>query len=1021
MYAYYHGGCFSLAYEQKLQLNSLKNLETHLNIGTHDTAEELEKKMVDGMITEMSDSFEDELILRGASQFLTNRLVEIHNLSTNSLTSKGVKEFMDGLLKTLKEDITTISTSLGIPEEDLVSKLISFCKNHGYFREHYLLLHATGKFKEAGEQLLYTAQYISKMACQALVFDNNGNNLTLPQARLLERTSRHLYQCLVEFSTTAPAHIPNPLSPSSPSPSPSSPFSSLASPFGSPMFSRIPPARPVQSPVSGSETPSGEKEREKEREKEGEKGEKQEMEDTTLPFSDQFLVIAASRIGVFATAWALSDYVTMFELVEGRQIDQLSSPEVTRWHPYQAKQPKKNSDDQVEETKKDPANKYSSGLSLLDELWRDAKVAMPKSKKEAQDITFRTSSQNYLKRLMHLIIFKKFSDILLHFLSANSFGASSHSSFTVAHLSRYLLRSLHLLENELHIIPTQILTLRYNQDFATAQKYNFNSDAHFCITLLRKAKIFGDALPTDESSSKKKKQKNRVNCAQLADYLLEEQPTQDYLENAYFFKQNFFFRSLQSEFSARHSQLLSKPQQVRHGRPQDYTTDAYEGFDFEEGEEEEEEDNDNDNDNSNTKNEEEEDYQESVSQETIFFSSPVAVYKEKTMVNAFAINAVSPNMVVVASGSGLKEFDLQGLKNTLNRDFQGDSLQSQSGRFAGSRDSPGRLGRMTPSSPTISRKRREALDDLSVPKMAPLGPSSLVHSQGPSSSAPLDHQDTSIWCLQAHPKLPYYLSGSTGGAVKVWQWNIPSLVGTYHVVSQARVNRIAFNTSGSKFGACTSDGRVSLWRWSEQEDSVNPYRTLNCFSGRTCKDMVFLNTGSYFATVGQGDEDKKTIKFWDTLLPNSKANVWSHATPTDSTACCTVYSAKQSLLFCGYKKGGIMALDLRQRQVLKWADRPHTLACVSLSLDPFNENFLVSGSTDGSVKVWDIRGGDMKLIEHRKEVHKEKTFLDIQGNNLSHAVSTRGVMQVMLTPTAQYSCGSDGNILQRSVFYGKPN
>lgn len=156
--------------------------------------------------------------------------------------------------------------------------------------------------------------------------------------------------------------------------------------------------------------------------------------------------------------------------------------------------------------------------------------------------------------------------------------------------------------------------------------------------------------------------------------------------------------------------------------------------------------------------------------------------------------------------------------------------------------------------------------------------------------------------------------------------------------------------------------------------------------------MVFLNTGSYFATVGQAEEqDKKSIKFWDTLLPASKANVWSCATPNDLSACRVVYSSKQSLLFCGFKKGnsslrpllteigGLMVLDLRQREILKWADKAHTSACVSLSLDPFNENFLVSGSTDGSVKVWDIRGGDMKLIENRKEVHKEKTFLDIQG------------------------------------------
>jgi hypothetical protein len=39
----------------------------------------------------------------------------------------------------------------GILEEDIKTRLISFCKSHGYFREQYLLLHSDGKYKEAGK------------------------------------------------------------------------------------------------------------------------------------------------------------------------------------------------------------------------------------------------------------------------------------------------------------------------------------------------------------------------------------------------------------------------------------------------------------------------------------------------------------------------------------------------------------------------------------------------------------------------------------------------------------------------------------------------------------------------------------------------------------------------------------------------------------------------------------------------------------------------------------------------------
>lgn len=50
-----------------------------------------------------------------------------------------------------------------------------------------------------------------------------------------------------------------------------------------------------------------------------------------LPLNDQIAIIAACRLAVFSAAWAVTDYMTMLELLQGKQIDQLTKARVRSW------------------------------------------------------------------------------------------------------------------------------------------------------------------------------------------------------------------------------------------------------------------------------------------------------------------------------------------------------------------------------------------------------------------------------------------------------------------------------------------------------------------------------------------------------------------------------------------------------------------------------------------------------------------------------------------------------------------
>jgi len=332
---------------------------------------------------------------------------------------------------------------------------------------------------------------------------------------------------------------------------------------------------------------------------------------------------------------------------------------------------------------------------------------------------------------------------------------------------------------------------------------------------------------------------------------------------------------------------------------------------------------------------------------------------------------------------------------------------------------------------------------------------SALSSSSPTSTLPhilpVDHKLVST--LQAHPYDPHYLSGGVDGAIYLWQFKIPAHVAQYRPHNTPYINRIRFSESGTKFAACDNEGNISLWRWSSQDESLRPFLTFDCHGERTA-DMAFLNHGSFFATCGSGGCGNSTggnatgnvagagnLSFWDSLLPRNKMKVWSNNIETGGTAL--IYSPRHQVLFCGNKKGDITLIDLRQRQILTTIEKAHDQTVKSLDLDP-RASLLISGSSDGSVKVWSLNSSvlstlakspssynveyfyepsdiQVPMLYKWEDVHKQQTLVRpllsqvSGGTSFFTPVRTVGVMQVAVSHGALYSCGSDGRIVCKPI------
>lgn len=94
--------------------------------------------------------------------------------------------------------------------------------------------------------------------------------------------------------------------------------------------------------------------------------------------------------------------------------------------------------------------------------------------------------------------------------------------------------------------------------------------------------------------------------------------------------------------------------------------------------------------------------------------------------------------------------------------------------------------------------------------------------------------------------------------------------------------------------------------------------------------------------------DGKNVAFWDTLLPQKRAQVQSFVCH-ESGASSLLLANQQSLLVTAGKKGQVAIWDVRQNKQLHMF-RAHDQAIKCMALDP-NEEFFVTGSAAGDIKV----------------------------------------------------------------------
>ncbi|EYB84442.1 hypothetical protein Y032_0316g2289 [Ancylostoma ceylanicum] len=205
--------------------------------------------------------------------------------------------------------------------------------------------------------------------------------------------------------------------------------------------------------------------------------------------------------------------------------------------------------------------------------------------------------------------------------------------------------------------------------------------------------------------------------------------------------------------------------------------------------------------------------------------------------------------------------------------------------------------------------------------------------------------------IDSHPTAPFYVTGSSDGSIRVWEWSVGQPVYTARVAGQhAKVAKISFSCNGNKFAAVDGDGLMCLWQASHSTEHKKPFFSQRCHN-KSASDVRFVGHSSSVLVTAGASSGEFNLALWDTLLPQSRALVHSWVAHPEG-ATVAMYMPNQQAIVSGGRHGELCLWDIRQRQLRATVKAFESHQIVKALVTDYTQDLIVAGSSDGDIKIW---------------------------------------------------------------------
>jgi WD40 repeat protein len=188
----------------------------------------------------------------------------------------------------------------------------------------------------------------------------------------------------------------------------------------------------------------------------------------------------------------------------------------------------------------------------------------------------------------------------------------------------------------------------------------------------------------------------------------------------------------------------------------------------------------------------------------------------------------------------------------------------------------------------------------------------------------------------------------TGGAnqtVQVWDAQTGREVGTLGRHDR-KIQGLAFSPDGRHLASASGDGMVKLWDATHLVEKQDARRPIRARAPEMGFNLAFSPDGRRLVAGGE----KNTVKIWDVQtgevlhsLSGHRGDVWAAAFSPDPGGLWVASAGEDSTVKLWDSRTGTFVRNFRG----------HTGIVTAVAFSP-DGRLLVSGSRDGTVKVWDL-------------------------------------------------------------------